>query len=778
VTRATDALGRTVGLDHDAGGNLVRVTDPLGHRREMTYDATGRVRTATDALGGVARLEYDAGGRLQAAVDAAGTRLRFDVDASGRPVSMTDAAGGTTRLEYAATGEVVAVVDPLGRRTSFEYDAASRLVRRRDALGGLVTLAYDALDRIVQLTDATGTVRYDYDANGNLVAVTDPLGRRVQYEYDAMDRRVARTDAVGVTTRFTYDAMGNLVAAVDGQGRTTVYEHDLLGRRVTIVDGHGARTELGYDASGRLLRATADGQTVLFEHDALGRVTAETTMLGTTRYTWDAGGRRATMTRPDGTVVGYSHDAAARPTGITRGRDSVALVYDDAGRRRRLSLPGGIEVEYAHDVGSRLVAITYRRGPTVLGTLSHAYDELDRRITVSGSLADVALPRPLADAAYDDANRPLHVGEHRLAHDAAGNVTRWTSPDGDWIFSWDARGRLTAASGPNERLTFAYDALGRRTAVERDGRLTAFGYDGGDVVEDVAADGERRYLRGLGVDELFAVDDAAALTDGLGSLLRMIDADGRVRDAVAYEPFGRTTSGAVGTRYGFTGRERDTSDLYHYRARYYHAGLGRFLSEDPLGLTAGINAYVYAFNDPVNLVDPSGLRTYVLHGIWPDRAAFDQFAGALREADPATTTLRWNGSLLGGVVPSTRSVAADLVPQILADLDADPLAAGEKLNLIGFSGGGLVAASLAEMLRARGVKVDTVVTMGTPAHTPITARVPSETRLMNFIGAFDPLVSFRLHPRGTNHLVLATHTARSYTENARVLALVKREIAR
>jgi hypothetical protein len=76
------------------------------------------------------------------------------------------------------------------------------------------------------------------------------------------------------------------------------------------------------------------------------------------------------------------------------------------------------------------------------------------------------------------------------------------------------------------------------------------------------------------------------------------------------------------------------------------------------------------------------------------------------------------------------------------------------------------------------VKVDTVVTMGTPAHTPITARVPSETRLMNFIGAFDPLVSFRLHPRGTNHLVLATHTARSYTENARLLALIKREIAR
>ena len=116
--------------------------------------------------------------------------------------------------------------------------------------------------------------------------------------------------------------------------------------------------------------------------------------------------------------------------------------------------------------------------------------------------------------------------------------------------------------------------------------------------------------------------------------------------------------------------------------------------------------------------------------------------------------------------------------QILADLDADPLGAGEKLNLVGFSGGGLVSATLAEMLRARGVKVDTVVTMGTPAQSPITTVVPSQTRLLNFVGIADPLVSLRLHPRGTNYLILATHTARSYTENDAVLALVKRAIAR
>jgi len=32
--------------------------------------------------------------------------------------------------------------------------------------------------------------------------------------------------------------------------------------------------------------------------------------------------------------------------------------------------------------------------------------------------------------------------------------------------------------------------------------------------------------------------------------------------------------------------------------------MGRFLSEDPIGLAGGINSYVYAGNDPVNGWDP------------------------------------------------------------------------------------------------------------------------------------------------------------------------------
>jgi RHS repeat-associated protein len=57
-----------------------------------------------------------------------------------------------------------------------------------------------------------------------------------------------------------------------------------------------------------------------------------------------------------------------------------------------------------------------------------------------------------------------------------------------------------------------------------------------------------------------------------------------------------------------TGRESDGSGVYYYRARYYHAGQQRLISEDPIGLAGGLNCYTYAGNAPLTFSDPLGLK--------------------------------------------------------------------------------------------------------------------------------------------------------------------------
>lgn len=60
--------------------------------------------------------------------------------------------------------------------------------------------------------------------------------------------------------------------------------------------------------------------------------------------------------------------------------------------------------------------------------------------------------------------------------------------------------------------------------------------------------------------------------------------------------------------YQYTGRDYDSeTGLQYYRARYYSSDGGRFLSEDPVKFSGGMDFYTYTGNDPLNWFDPSGL---------------------------------------------------------------------------------------------------------------------------------------------------------------------------
>ena len=61
---------------------------------------------------------------------------------------------------------------------------------------------------------------------------------------------------------------------------------------------------------------------------------------------------------------------------------------------------------------------------------------------------------------------------------------------------------------------------------------------------------------------------------------------------------------------GCQGELRHNHGPSYYRARYYDASTGRFLSEDPIGFDGGIDFYSYVENEPTGLIDPSGSDSY------------------------------------------------------------------------------------------------------------------------------------------------------------------------
>ncbi len=198
-----------------------------------------------------------------------------------------------------------------------------------------------------------------------------------------------------------------------------------------------------------------------------------------------------------------------------------------------------------------------------------------------------------------------------------------------------------------QTVEYVYDPLDRRIAKridsDGDGTVDQTSYvihDGLRSERDNAGDhralelnesGEvtRRYLFGPAVDQVLAEesldpssgegDTMWLLADRQGSIRDVVDFDealgiSQIANHIVYDAFGNVvseTDAAVDATFGFTGRERDEeSDLFYYRARYYDPGLGRFLSEDPIGFEAGdANLTRYVGNDPVGKVDPSGLRT-------------------------------------------------------------------------------------------------------------------------------------------------------------------------
>jgi RHS repeat-associated protein len=738
LTSVTDASNQTMSFGYDQFGALISVTDPLGHTSRVEYNTNGDLVAAVDALGNRTALEYDGLGRATAAADPLSRRATLAYDSLDRVVGSTNAAGGTTVFGYDPNGNLSSVTDPKGGRWVTVYDARNRPVSTADPLGRVTRSEYNASGELITSISPSGrTVRYGFDLRGQVISIIDPLAGVVRLTYDNRQNLIAVSDQRGNTTTLTYDELsrpvierdplgrsssigydpnGNMVEIRDRLGRTVGFNYDTLDRltRASYVD---AVVDYIYDAASKLVRINdTQGGQISWSYDDAGRVTSETTSAGILSYAYNAAGQRVSMTAAGRPPVNYAFDLAGRVRSIIQGQETFRYDYDALSRRTSLQRPNGVTTSYSYDDVSRLSRLSHAQddNPSI-ESYEYTYNVEDEITSITSIDSSPVLPGTKTASVADGANRLGSFGGSTLRFDLEGQTISKTNVEGVTTYQWDGRGRLIQVGLPDSRsISYGYDALGRRSSRTEGAVTTTFLYDGDDVVLDRGTDlSTVDYINGARIDEKLRLSGSTGplyfLQDHTGSTTAMLAASGAVAERGRYEPFGLSTTGIL-TRYGFTGRERDSATgLMYYRARWYDAEQGRFTSEDPLGFGAGLNLYEYGMNDPVGNSDPSGLLTIVIPGT--DYKPDDWYKpGVLQRVENTFCEHAhlWTKGWSGGNYWQDRKRAAKALAEFI---NSYAFAPGETLNIVAHSHGGNIAFEASWLLNR---PIDNLVTLGTP----------------------------------------------------------------
>jgi RHS repeat-associated protein len=567
----------------NARGELVTQSGPDGEV-SFTYDPAGNIATVTDPLEETVAYDHDDRGNRTSRTSDAGTETWTYNDANQLTAyhDPYDALDGDRLPEtylYDDLGRIERTVSDTGEWETNTYDLLGRLGQIEYSDGAAsaehtVTYAYDVLGRQSSMVDAQGTTAFTYDAHGNLTERDGPAGSEdeITATWSPGGLRESVTIA-GDTTTYAYDPAGQIDQVVDPTLGTIAYTYD--------DDSLLTEEDLPGDEFRSWTRDPDTGQVLTYAQDASGDTR-------TTALTWNATGRLQSETT-GGTTRTYGYDPAGQLTSEVVGDpgtgDDTLYAYDTLGRREAL-IQGDTTTTYAWTLetttSSALQLTITEKGTNTVQT----YDQAGRLAESDGPNEDVAYT-------YDTRGLPVQID----TVDGVGTTTQ----DRTYAGNRTLVGIDTTEPGP---ITTSTDLVWDHTTpgVPQIGTLTtdadthrlAYGPEGRIGAEDPNS------------------DSLVLPVDHLGSTIHTTEtAD--IAHANRYDPSGEARGPAyagVDPTFGYRG-ELVVANQVHLRARDYQPGLGGFISADPLGGVDGSttvgNRHHYVNNDPLNLVDPSGL---------------------------------------------------------------------------------------------------------------------------------------------------------------------------
>ena len=601
---------------------------PEGNAITYTYDSMGNLSTIKDSLNNSINYTYDSeGSRLTEQIKNASQTLQkslsYSYDALNRLQRITNPDSSYTEYTYDFRNNRKSARTPNGNTTSYGYDGLGRLSSVGQP-GSVDTLyGYNTSNNLTTVTDDNNnTTQYKYDDKGRIYQVISPDTGTTTYSYDPAVNLTSRTDAKGVTITYAYDALNRLTLINFPSDTDTVYTYD------TCLNGKG-----------RLCGMTDAAGTTTYEYTPKGQVKKETKTIDSiqyvTQYTYDQNGNLRTMTYPSGKVITYTY-TNDRAISVLNGAANLAtnIQYKPFGGMSSINFGNGKTSSITYDTQYRLStlvtgtqSLTY--GYDYNGNITsiapgktYSYDSLDRLWTASVPLGSFTwtydgvgnrLTENSNTYTYGpNTNKLASANGISFGYDSNGNTTSQASR----IYTYNQNQRLIQVADGAMTAIYTYNGNGQRVKKIVNGVTTIYHYSlNGQIIAESNSAGaitaEYVYLNSQPLAKMEGASTYYYHNDHLGTPQKMTDSTGTIVWAADYKPFGEATItvSTITNNLRFPGQYYDVETGLNYNYyRDYNSSIGRYLESDPIGLTGGMNLYLYVKANALKYTDRRGLE--------------------------------------------------------------------------------------------------------------------------------------------------------------------------